>query len=363
MLYLVAFFLVVWLVSQITWGFVISVGAVFVGLLAILLGWGFVASRREEVLQAKIKARQVSLESADRKVSGIVAQQLDALANRRMQLIRVDPYGNLKTAAWQKELRYFFDTKVRPALTDDEFEALDHWSLRAGLKRLIDDPVAAHRVTRTLPAALPAGTTPIEFEELCAETLERFGWTASTTKGSGDQGADVIAIKDGRKLVLQCKLHASPVGNKAVQEVLGAKQFYAAELGPLSPAAASLGLPLISHASRASGLWVMPSSRPLPRSPRRLSDEQLQDRPGRSRSNRTQWIGLAQSQALPHPTDLLARLAWKTEPSLEALEGEARPRSKIMVRKNPHPERHFLGAHAHGCGKICHMPALAGGLP
>lgn len=182
--YLIAIIFVFWIVSQITWGFIISVVAVLVALLATFMTWAFVAGHREqETLQAKIKARQVSLESAEQKVSDIVAQQIGVLANRRMQLIRVDPYGNLKTAAWQKELRYFFATKVRPALTDDEFEALDHWSLRAGIKRLIDDPVAAYRVTRLLPAAFPTGTTPVEFEGFCAETLERFGWTASTTKG------------------------------------------------------------------------------------------------------------------------------------------------------------------------------------
>jgi restriction system protein len=44
------------------------------------------------------------------------------------------------------------------------------------------------------------------------------------TKGSGDQGIDIIATKDGVVVVLQCKRYSGSVGNKAVQEVLGGKE-------------------------------------------------------------------------------------------------------------------------------------------
>jgi restriction system protein len=50
------------------------------------------------------------------------------------------------------------------------------------------------------------------------------------TKGSGDQGADVIAERDGKRMVVQCKFHSKPIGNKAVQEVVAAKQFVGAEI-------------------------------------------------------------------------------------------------------------------------------------
>jgi restriction system protein len=36
--------------------------------------------------------------------------------------------------------------------------------------------------------------------------------------GVSDQGIDVLAEKDGVKVVLQCKLYSKPVGNAAVQE-------------------------------------------------------------------------------------------------------------------------------------------------
>ena len=48
------------------------------------------------------------------------------------------------------------------------------------------------------------------------------------TKATGDQGADVIAEKDGTHLVLQCKFYSTPVGNKAVQEAFAAQHHYRA---------------------------------------------------------------------------------------------------------------------------------------
>lgn len=42
---------------------------------------------------------------------------------------------------------------------------------------------------------------------------------------SGDQGIDVIAEKSGTKVVIQCKLYSSNVGNSAVQEIIAGQIF------------------------------------------------------------------------------------------------------------------------------------------
>jgi|GEM_PF-3463289 len=67
---------------------------------------------------------------------------------------------------------------------------------------------------------------PYEYEECIADEFNALGWECRLTSGSGDQGADVIAEKQGLRLIIQCKLYSSPVGNKAVQEVAAAKAFY-----------------------------------------------------------------------------------------------------------------------------------------
>ena len=56
------------------------------------------------------------------------------------------------------------------------------------------------------------------------------GWKAEATRSSSDQGADVIATSPaGVKIAVQVKHYRSPVGNKAVQEIVASKAFYRAE--------------------------------------------------------------------------------------------------------------------------------------
>ena len=69
-----------------------------------------------------------------------------------------------------------------------------------------------------------------EFEYWCAGYLLRQGFReARVTPGSGDYGADIVAVdRDGNRWVVQCKLYGHPVSNSAVQEVIGAKVHYGA---------------------------------------------------------------------------------------------------------------------------------------
>lgn len=57
------------------------------------------------------------------------------------------------------------------------------------------------------------------------------GYKTELTKGSGDQGADLILQKNHVKIVIQIKRYSGKVGNKAVQEVIAAKYFYKADKG------------------------------------------------------------------------------------------------------------------------------------
>ncbi len=66
-----------------------------------------------------------------------------------------------------------------------------------------------------------------EFEYFCGDVLGKSGFTGiEVTKGSGDQGIDIIAFKDGVKYGIQCKCYSSNIGNKAVQEAFAGKTFY-----------------------------------------------------------------------------------------------------------------------------------------
>lgn len=71
-----------------------------------------------------------------------------------------------------------------------------------------------------------------DFESLCAELLIKNGYrNVEVTQGSGDQGIDVIAYKDGIKFGTQCKCYSSDIGNKAVQEAFAGKAHYKCHIG------------------------------------------------------------------------------------------------------------------------------------
>src|SRR5579862_5894216 len=66
----------------------------------------------------------------------------------------------------------------------------------------------------------------IEFENYIALLLKQAGYNVSGTPVTGDQGADLIALKNGKTYVVQVKRYSDAVGNKAVQEVVAAKSYY-----------------------------------------------------------------------------------------------------------------------------------------
>ena len=66
-----------------------------------------------------------------------------------------------------------------------------------------------------------------EFEAYVALVLEDNGFKhVEITKGSGDQGVDILAERNGRTYAVQCKNYAGAVGNFAVQEAYAGAQFY-----------------------------------------------------------------------------------------------------------------------------------------
>lgn len=74
-------------------------------------------------------------------------------------------------------------------------------------------------------------SSPIDYENSVATTLKEMGFDARTTKASGDQGADVLAQKNGISFAIQCKMYSKPVGNKAVQEANAGRDFYSCDYG------------------------------------------------------------------------------------------------------------------------------------
>lgn len=69
--------------------------------------------------------------------------------------------------------------------------------------------------------------TGLQFEYFVKRLLQKSGYEkVEITKASGDEGVDLTAIKNGKKIAFQCKRYKNKITNKAIQEVFSGKHFY-----------------------------------------------------------------------------------------------------------------------------------------
>jgi restriction system protein len=174
----------------------------------------------KEKLRQEVKRREV-LET----VTSIVDNHASTLSRKKLQKVKYDDYGNTFDKEWQDEKTYFHKFVIWPRLLKEyPEEDLQFFNTRysdsfiesaiyESTESLVADDIDVDRLR------------PIDFEIYCASRLKKGGWTANLTKASGDQGIDIIAERDGIKLVVQVKRSSSPVGNKAVQEAIAGKAF------------------------------------------------------------------------------------------------------------------------------------------
>lgn len=67
------------------------------------------------------------------------------------------------------------------------------------------------------------------FEENIGKLFRKLGFDAEVTKGSGDEGVDIILIKDNKTTIVQCKQHSKPVGPSVVRDLFGALTHFKAK--------------------------------------------------------------------------------------------------------------------------------------
>lgn len=88
---------------------------------------------------------------------------------------------------------------------------------------------AAYRAAlRECGTSDPMQLSPVEFELFCGMLLAGRGWSVQATRTTGDYGADIVAERDGVRLVVQCKRWSNAAGVAAVQEAHAAIAFYGA---------------------------------------------------------------------------------------------------------------------------------------
>lgn len=129
---------------------------------------------------------------------------------------------------WRAHVRTFIETQVFPELAAASVRVDDELVLQliAHVDAVVRSQLGDAKSFQEDPEIDPAAIDALAYEQHCALILSNCGWTIYPTPATGDHGADVVAEKDGWRLVVQCKLYAKPVGNKAVQEVYAALPLY-----------------------------------------------------------------------------------------------------------------------------------------
>lgn len=156
---------------------------------------------------------------------------------KKEQLTYKDDYGTIIYDQWYNEVNHFIERRIKPVLSNANL--IDFYPFMASeIKNMVNNAADIRpgnyeelkaRLAQSSDEYSPT-MDPFDYEEFCAKLLRKVGWEAQATVASGDQGADVVATKNGIKLILQCKLYSRPVNNKAVQEINAAKTFYHADV-------------------------------------------------------------------------------------------------------------------------------------
>ena len=159
-----------------------------------------------------------------RRLETLAREHLDILCLKRQQTVYIDEYGKEDRSDWDREIERFHNRVI-----ENEIRRIPKSFDTLVKTTEIVDRLTKSRVRRPkmLSAVLENG---VAFEVRCAKILRSHGWAAYPTKASGDQGADVIAERNGIRVIIQCKRYQGRVGNKAVQEISAAMAHYDADI-------------------------------------------------------------------------------------------------------------------------------------
>lgn len=153
----------------------------------------------------------------------IIDKHAQELSIRRNQLTAKLNYGLIDDKKWKKEVELFISKVIEKIIGEGKI----YFSNYEKVRNVIDEVTYIYQAN---VSNFSKEILSIEYEQFITKALENHGWDARQTATTGDQGIDVIAKKNGIKMVIQCKLYSQPVGNAAIQEAISGKVFEQADL-------------------------------------------------------------------------------------------------------------------------------------
>lgn len=166
----------------------------------------------------------------------LIGEHRFALKRNRLRKIRRDDYGLLIKDAWIEEFNYFYNNLIlKDGLIVDNLIRIERDygvdvlnAAKVDFFNVCFDYVESF-LERDESDSFFKVSDGDDYEVYCGDVLKGAGWSVDFTPATGDQGADLIARKNGASVAIQCKYYSSPVGNAAVQEVVAGKLFYGAD--------------------------------------------------------------------------------------------------------------------------------------
>jgi hypothetical protein len=191
------------------------------------------ALQAEKILSTNWDLVEKFLEITERKVS-----VLDDYGDEHWNVLPEEIYKLLKKITEREGLTVHWES-VKPAKDENWKSAIQgmSWSLADEYGPI---PTRLHQIFVEHHERVKSKDTDttdfqslsgVEFETYVAKILRSRGYDVQGTPTTGDQGADLIAKKDGRTIIVQAKRYQGTVGNKAVQEVISAVRFYGGDEG------------------------------------------------------------------------------------------------------------------------------------
>lgn len=207
-----------------------------------------------------------------------VLEHLNILLRKKAQSEIKDDYGRKNSKKWDREVEYFAREVVIPIISEkfnnsndatlgdiyryiessEYFEHLGFITLETHCFIIIyqrDNPQESE--SRLHNVSFSDILNGHDYESRVSDLFNSLGWNSRVTPKAGDNGADIIAERNGKTIVIQCKFYSSPVGNKSVQEVYSANGYYDGDHACVVTnmsyttaakyAAAKLGVALLHH--------------------------------------------------------------------------------------------------------------------
>jgi restriction system protein len=227
---------------------------------------GFMALRRRQGRSEKYApALEIALEEVRAQASALRAAKADSM--------QPDRYGTMHSDGWDREKALFVRSRLSPRLRD-----AGYLGVLPALMPAVDTEIERQANSFVEPSPFdpdmaPAYANSVAAQEIdldlsvfatrCAALLRDAGWTAESGTSGADKGIDILAERDGRKLLLQCKGGGSPIGVEAVQQVFTLKDRRQADVAaivthaPFTRAARQMAAANGVHALHDDGLMQL----------------------------------------------------------------------------------------------------------